>query len=140
MIFHDLSELSGWIRTTWLPYLKTIPKILQDEFIDELCDRYFETQPDNGTGKIIVKMVRLEVDLIKRRWTVQIKLKVASAAAILEIVGGFFLITVVLFFLGLIISIPAIILEVLLLLKVSQLAGLEEEQSVNGWGTWSYSL
>jgi hypothetical protein len=53
--------------------------------------------------------------------------KLASAAAILEIIVGFFLVTVVLFFLGLILSIPTIILEILLLLKVAQSEVFREE-------------
>jgi len=46
--------------------------------------------------------------------------KLAAAAAILEIIIGVLLVTVVLFFLGLIISIPAIILEIFLLLKAAE--------------------
>lgn len=50
---------------------------------------------------------------------------VASAAAILEIIVGFFFVTIVLFLLGLILSIPAIILEILLLLKAAESSELK---------------
>jgi hypothetical protein len=56
--------------------------------------------------------------------------KLASSAAILEIVVGFFLITVFLFFIGMILSIPATILEILLLLKAAELDKFKEN-SVN---------
>jgi trans-aconitate methyltransferase len=65
MTFDDQSELEGWIRTTWLPYLKTIPEDLRNNFISELCDRYLQSYPSDMKGMIQVKMVRLEVDLIK---------------------------------------------------------------------------
>jgi hypothetical protein len=54
--------------------------------------------------------------------------KIAAVAAILEIIGGFFLITIILFFIGLIISIPAIILEILLLLKAAQLDMFKDDE------------
>ena len=54
----------------------------------------------------------------------------AQTAGILEIVVGFFLITVVLFFLGLILSIPAIIIEILLLFKAAELSAFKEEADV----------
>ena len=54
--------------------------------------------------------------------------KLASATGILEIIVGFFLVTVILFFLGLILSIPTIIIEVLLLLNVAQLDAFKEEK------------
>jgi hypothetical protein len=55
--------------------------------------------------------------------------KLASVAAILEIVAGFFLITVILFFLGLILSIPATIVEILLLLKAAELNDFKDDVS-----------
>ena len=56
--------------------------------------------------------------------------KLALSAAILEFVVGFFLITVVLFFVGMIISIPTTILEILLLLKTAKL-DIFKDNSVN---------
>lgn len=54
----------------------------------------------------------------------------ASTAGILEMIVGFFLVTVILFFLGLILSIPAIIIEVLLLLKIAQSDTIKEENNI----------
>jgi len=65
MAFDDQSGFEGWIRTTWLPYLKSIPENLRNNFISELCDRYLQSYPSDMKGLIQVKMVRLEVDLIK---------------------------------------------------------------------------
>jgi trans-aconitate methyltransferase len=60
-----LSEFEGWIRTTWLPYLKTIPEKLRNEFIREIANSYRKSYPEDERGMIQVKMVRLEVELIK---------------------------------------------------------------------------
>jgi trans-aconitate methyltransferase len=65
MIHSDRNELKGWIRTTWLPYLKQIPKKLHNTFIDDLVDHYLKFYPEDKNGFIKVKMARLEVDLIK---------------------------------------------------------------------------
>ncbi len=55
-----------------------------------------------------------------------------SAAGILEIIIGITNVTIILFFLGLILSIAAIILEILVLLKTSELpAEKEEDNSLN---------
>ena len=50
----------------------------------------------------------------------------ASAAAILEITIGIFFVTIVLFLLGLILTIPAIIFEILLLFKASELSTVND--------------
>lgn len=55
----------------------------------------------------------------------------ASAAAVLEIIVGFFFVTVILFFIGLILSIPAVILEILLLLKAAELSEFKEYPKPN---------
>jgi trans-aconitate methyltransferase len=59
------TEFEGWIRTTWLPYLKTIPERLRNKFIREIADCYIKSYPEDKRGIIKVKMVRLEVELIK---------------------------------------------------------------------------
>ena len=65
MMHNGLSEFEGWIRTTWLPYLKTIPEKLRNDFIREIANSYIESYPQDKRGMIQVKMVRLEVELIK---------------------------------------------------------------------------
>ena len=63
---HNSQEnLKGWIRTTWIPYLQRIPEALQDEFLNELTDRYLQNYPPDKHGIINVPMIRLEVEAIK---------------------------------------------------------------------------
>jgi len=65
MIHTSRDEFKGWIRTTWLPYLKQIPDNLRTLFIDDLVDNYLKLYPQSENGNITIKMVRLEVDLVK---------------------------------------------------------------------------
>lgn len=62
---NDKSEMTGWIRTTWLPYTQRVPEDLQEEFIGELIGRYLENYPKDDKGHIHVNMVRLEVEATK---------------------------------------------------------------------------
>jgi trans-aconitate methyltransferase len=65
-MIHDCrSELEAWIRTTWHPYLKQIPEEFRNKFIEEFTEAYLESHPKTENGTITVKMVRLEVDIIK---------------------------------------------------------------------------
>lgn len=54
--------LASWIRTTWLPYTQRVPEALQDDFIQEIVDRYTEIFPIDSEGTIHVSMMRLEVE------------------------------------------------------------------------------
>lgn len=54
--------LASWIRTTWLPYTQRVPEALQDDFIQEIVDRYTEEFPPDSEGLIHVSMMRLEVE------------------------------------------------------------------------------
>jgi trans-aconitate methyltransferase len=65
MIHKNRSELQGWIRTTWHPYLNPVPKKLHKKFIKEIAENYLKLYPKTAQGTINVKMVRLEVDLVK---------------------------------------------------------------------------
>lgn len=57
--------LSGWIRTTWLPYTERIPESMRDRFISDMADAYMEEYPPDSEGRVHVKMVRLEVEAKK---------------------------------------------------------------------------
>lgn len=57
--------LTGWLRTTWLPYTERIPPRLREEFLNEVVLAYLEGHPLNERGNAIVKMVRLEVEAFK---------------------------------------------------------------------------
>jgi trans-aconitate 2-methyltransferase len=57
--------LSGWIRTTWLPYIERVPEDLKETFIAEIVDTYTYRFPPDSNGDVHVKMVRLEVEACK---------------------------------------------------------------------------
>lgn len=64
---HDGKEgLSGWIRTTWLPYTQRIPEAQRDAFIDLVASAYLERVPLDAEGRAHVAMVRLEVEAKKQ--------------------------------------------------------------------------
>jgi trans-aconitate 2-methyltransferase len=57
--------LTGWIRTTWLPYTERIPNHLREEFVSAIADRYIKTHSLDAEGMVHVSMVRLEVEATK---------------------------------------------------------------------------
>lgn len=65
MAQHGKEGLSGWIRTTWLPYTERIPEHTRDSFISDLADAYMKDYPPDSAGCVHVKMVRLEVEAAK---------------------------------------------------------------------------
>ncbi len=62
MVQKGKEGLSGWIRTTWLPYIQRVPEGRRGEFIDEIVDKYIENYPLDNEGFIHVQMMRLEVE------------------------------------------------------------------------------
>lgn len=56
---------SGWIRTTWHPFLDAVPPSIRDELLSEVIDRYIYYHPPDRDGRIHVDMVRLEVEAIR---------------------------------------------------------------------------
>jgi trans-aconitate 2-methyltransferase len=62
MSYDKRDGLTGWVRTTWLPYLERVPDEKREEFITRLIDRYIEKHPLDHEGKIHVNMMRLEVE------------------------------------------------------------------------------
>ncbi|MEW6104712.1 MAG: methyltransferase domain-containing protein [bacterium] len=65
MIHKGKEGLSGWIRTTWLPYTQRLPEELRDEFIGEIVDKYIKDYPPDNKGFIHIQMMRLEVEAEK---------------------------------------------------------------------------
>jgi trans-aconitate methyltransferase len=55
-----------WVRTTWLPYVQRVPENLREEFIAAATRRYLAKHPPDAEGKVHVRMVRLEIDAVKR--------------------------------------------------------------------------
>jgi len=58
--------LVSWFRATWLPYIERVPELLQEDFINEVVDRYIRAHPLDEAGNVHVDMVRLEVEAEKR--------------------------------------------------------------------------
>jgi len=54
--------LSGFIRSTWLPYTLRIPEDLRAEFIDSVTENYLEKHNIDKKGIVHIGMMRLEVE------------------------------------------------------------------------------
>jgi trans-aconitate 2-methyltransferase len=66
MLLDGMEGLTGWIRTTWLPYTQQVPAEQRDEFIAELAHAYISSFPMDEDGLVHVRMMRLEVDAVKQ--------------------------------------------------------------------------
>ncbi|MDZ7992473.1 MAG: class I SAM-dependent methyltransferase [Nostoc sp. EfeVER01] len=65
-IFEGKERLNGFIRTILFPFTARIPKVLQQNFVEEIGKTYLETYPSDRMGFIYVPpVVRLEVDATK---------------------------------------------------------------------------
>lgn len=58
--------LAGWIRTTGMPFTHRIPQENQEELISEIVNLYLNFYPLDSQGNSYVKMVRLEIDALKK--------------------------------------------------------------------------
>jgi trans-aconitate 2-methyltransferase len=65
MVQQGADGLANWVRTTWMPYTERLPTARREAFIREAVERYSSAHPADPQGRIIVKMVRLEVDAIR---------------------------------------------------------------------------
>ncbi len=65
MLQKGAAGLSGWIRTTWMPYTERVPEDRREAFIQEASARYVDLHPPDAEGNVGVEMVRLEVDAVK---------------------------------------------------------------------------
>lgn len=57
--------LASWIRTTWMPFTKSVPEDKREDFISQFVDVYLAKHPLDSQGLAHVSMVRLEVDAYK---------------------------------------------------------------------------
>jgi len=62
MKFNDAEGLSGWVRTTWLPFTDRIPFDLRPRFVELIVKRYLERNPADVAGVVHVGMMRIEVE------------------------------------------------------------------------------
>ena len=65
MTHQGKEEFAGWIRTTWMPFTKYVPKEKRSRFIAQFVDLYLANNPLDEQGLTHVSMVRLEVDAYK---------------------------------------------------------------------------
>jgi trans-aconitate methyltransferase len=63
--FAGPAGLAAWIRTTWLPYTQRVPEAQRDAFIADVGERFLAKHPTDITGKLTVRMVRLEIEATK---------------------------------------------------------------------------
>jgi trans-aconitate 2-methyltransferase len=60
-VHKDLSNLKGWIRTTWQPYLYRIPDELREAFIEQLSATYLQKHPKTQKGDILTSQKVLKI-------------------------------------------------------------------------------
>ena len=58
-------DFTGWIQTTWLPYLERVPDQRRQAFVDDIVGQYLRSHPPDADGCVHVDMVRLEVAALK---------------------------------------------------------------------------
>jgi trans-aconitate methyltransferase len=61
----DRSAFEGWLRTTWLPYIKRVAEDRRPEFLEQVVDTYLNANPPTSDGVVHVRMMRLEVEAKK---------------------------------------------------------------------------
>ncbi len=62
MMHSGREGLAGWIRTTWLPYIRRVPETVKTDFIYEIVDTYLTIEGLNANDIVSVEMVRLEFE------------------------------------------------------------------------------
>ena len=69
MTHQGREKLASWIRTTWMPFTKSVPEAKREDFISQFVDLYLAKHPLDSRGLTHVAMVRLEVDAYKENKT-----------------------------------------------------------------------
>ena len=64
--FHGPANLTAWLRTTWLPYTQRVPAPQRDAFISDIVERYTARNPADESARVTVRMVRLEIDAVRK--------------------------------------------------------------------------
>ena len=65
MKFPNVEGMSGWVRTTWLPFTERIPIEQREGFVKEIVSSYIADHPNDPEGTVHLAMVRLEVEAYK---------------------------------------------------------------------------
>ncbi len=65
MLHKGEDGLSGWIRSTWMPYVERVPVKLRESFVENIVEDYLMAHPPDSGGAVHVLMKRLEVEAVK---------------------------------------------------------------------------
>jgi trans-aconitate 2-methyltransferase len=65
-VYQGRARFAAWFRTTWLPYTQRVPEDRREEFIAAVTDRYLARHAPDAEGRVHVRMVRLEIDAVKK--------------------------------------------------------------------------
>ncbi len=60
MIHAGVEKFKGWFRTTWLPYIQSVPAGQQETFIEAVTGKYLQINPPDRDGNVNTVMQRLE--------------------------------------------------------------------------------
>jgi trans-aconitate 2-methyltransferase len=66
MLHKGKEDFADWFSAAWLPYTQMVPQERRNGFVEEVVSRYVENNLSGRDGMVHTKMVRLEVDLVKR--------------------------------------------------------------------------
>ncbi len=64
MLHKGREGLSGWVRTTWMPYSQRVPADMREAFVEEIVSGYEAEHGTDAEGFFAVSMSRLEVEAI----------------------------------------------------------------------------
>jgi hypothetical protein len=62
MVHSGRSELTAWLRTTWMPVLARVPEPLRCELAQEIVSVHLRARAPDADGATHLAMVRLEVE------------------------------------------------------------------------------
>jgi trans-aconitate 2-methyltransferase len=60
MKHQGVEGLTGWVRTTWLPFTDKLPEALRAKFVSEIVDRYLNEHSADANNVVHVGMIRIE--------------------------------------------------------------------------------
>ena len=63
--YDGAAGFAAWLRTAWIPYVQRVPECAREDFIAAVTGRYLDRHPPDQSGRISVRMVRLEMDAVK---------------------------------------------------------------------------
>ncbi len=66
MVWPGREGLAAWLRTTWLPYTQRVPEAGREDFIAAVVERYVARHPLDSAGRVHVRMVRLEIEAVRK--------------------------------------------------------------------------